>query len=301
MSFLFGRFYKNVKIKKDILILHKGRNVITILGFSIWTLLLFVPVGIIAGILGTVTGLASLASYPALLYLAGLPAVSANVVNKASLMFNAIGSCVSSTRELHGHWKELGKIMLAIFFGGISGAILLTTLPSSSFTHIVPVFIAFGGIMILLPSKKAESKTNVDTDFDPEENTHKVRTGLKTVGIIVLTYLIGAYSGYFGAASGILLLVLLNRTTQDEYVVNNALRNVAMGAANIVATIYYAFYAHVVWVMVLPLGIGFLIGGYIGPKIVRVLPVKFIRILTGILALILAYTQFASAYNIHLF
>ncbi|CAI2605753.1 hypothetical protein AKUH4B502X_00470 [Apilactobacillus kunkeei] len=99
---------------------------------------MFIPVGIVAGILGTVTGLSSLVSYPALLYFAGLPAVSANVVNKASLMFNAVGSCISSTRELRGHWKELFKIMVIIFFGGITGAILLTALPSSSFTHIVP-------------------------------------------------------------------------------------------------------------------------------------------------------------------
>ncbi|MFY1049818.1 sulfite exporter TauE/SafE family protein [Apilactobacillus sp. 1-1-2] len=261
---------------------------------------MFIPVGIVAGILGTVTGLSSLVSYPALLYFAGLPAVSANVVNKASLMFNAVGSCISSTRELRGHWKELFKIMVIIFFGGITGAILLTALPSSSFTHIVPFFIAFGGLMILLPDKKeVNENTEGALNFNPVAKKDTPWTWLKNIAIIVLTYLIGAYSGYFGAASGILLLVLLTRTTYNEYTVSNAIRNVAMGAANIVATVYYSLFSHVVWILVLPLGIGFFIGGYIGPKIVRVLPVKFIKIATGILALILAYTQFVSAYHVH--
>ncbi|UQS84630.1 sulfite exporter TauE/SafE family protein [Apilactobacillus apisilvae] len=263
-------------------------------------ILLFIPVGIVAGILGTVTGLASLASYPALLYFAGLPAVSANVVNKAALMFNSIGSAVSSTQELRGHWKELFKTMLIIFFGGITGAILLTALPSSSFTHIVPVFIAAGGIMILIPSKQ-EANHEGANNFEPKKGQVNQHSWLKNILIVVLVYLIGAYSGYFGAASGILLLVLLTRTSSNEYTVSNAIRNVAMGAANIVATVYYAFMAHIVWILVLPLGIGFFIGGYIGPKIVRVLPVKYIRITTGVLALILAYTQFSSAYNVKIF
>ncbi|TPR17610.1 sulfite exporter TauE/SafE family protein [Apilactobacillus timberlakei] len=273
---------------------------INIFGISIWIILLFIPVGVLAGILGTVTGLASLASYPALLYFAGLPAVSANVVNKAALMFNSIGSAISSTQELHGHWKELFKTMIIIFFGGITGAILLTALPSSSFTHIVPVFIAAGGIMILIPSKNEENHEGAN-NFEPRKGHVNQHSWFRNILIIFLVYLIGAYSGYFGAASGILLLVLLTRTSSNEYTVSNAIRNVAMGAANIVATIYYSFEAHIVWILVLPLGIGFFIGGYIGPKIVRILPVKYIRILTGILALILAYTQFSSAYNIKIF
>lgn len=275
--------------------------IITFLGISIWTLLIFIAVGIIAGMLSTVTGLASLVSYPALLYFGGLPPVAANVVNKASLTFNSLGSFFSSLRELRGHWKELFKVMIVIFFGGITGAILLTKLPASSFTHVVPFFIAFGGIMILIPTKKPlNGNTEGALNFNPAAGG-KRRTWVKSLIMIVLTFAIGAYSGYFGAASGILLLVLLTRTSNNEYAVSNAIRNVAMGAANIVATVYYALYAHVDWSLVVPLGIGFFIGGYIGPKIVRVVPATFLKILTGILALILAYTQFVAAYHINLF
>ncbi len=47
--------------------------------------------GIIAGLLSTIAGLASLASYPALLMI-GIPPVIANVTNTAALVFTGIGA-----------------------------------------------------------------------------------------------------------------------------------------------------------------------------------------------------------------
>ncbi|CAI2606651.1 hypothetical protein AKUH4B412M_00540 [Apilactobacillus kunkeei] len=278
--------------------------IITIFGFSVWTLLLFIPVGIVAGILSTVTGLASLASYPALLYWGALNPISANITNTSALLFNVVSSGISSKRELDGHWKELFKVMTIIFFGGIVGVILLTFLPSKDFEYAVPVFIAAAGIGILLPSKDT---TKAPTAKVVEEDNIGSKKMLVDFGMIVLFFVIGIYGSYFGAAAGVILLAVLSRTSKDPFPVYNAIRNVAMGSANVIGTILYSFKygqhgsTHIYWALAIPLGIGFLIGGYVGPKMVRVLPVKLIKIVTGILALYLAYTQFVSAYGIHLF
>lgn len=265
-------------------------------------MLLFIPVGIVAGILSTVTGLASLASYPALLYWGALNPISANITNTSALLFNVVSSGLSSKRELDGHWKELFKVMTIIFFGGIVGVILLTFLPSKDFEYAVPVFIAAAGIGILLPSKEKKEVPKVDID----DKIGKTKM-LADIGMIVLFFIIGIYGSYFGAAAGVILLAVLSRTSKDPFPVYNAIRNVAMGSANVIGTILYSFKygqhgnTHIYWALAIPLGIGFLIGGYVGPKMVRVLPVKLIKIVTGILALYLAYTQFVSAYGIHLF
>ncbi|TPR17611.1 sulfite exporter TauE/SafE family protein [Apilactobacillus timberlakei] len=280
--------------------------IITIFGFSIWTLLLFIPVGIIAGILSTVTGLASLASYPALLYLTGgvLNPISANITNTSALLFNVVSSGLSSKQELKGHGKELMKVMTIIFFGGIVGVILLTLLPSKDFEYAVPVFIAAAGIGILLPSKDT-TKAATSTEF--EEKSVGSKKMLADIALIVGYFLIGIYGSYFGAAAGVILLAVLSRTSKDPFPVYNAIRNVAMGSANVIGTILYSFKygqhgsTHIYWALAIPLGIGFLIGGYVGPKLVRILPTKLIKVVTGILALVLAYTQFSSAYSIHLF
>ncbi len=47
--------------------------------------------GVVGGLTGSIAGLASVATYPALLVV-GLPPVTANVTNTVALVFNAIGS-----------------------------------------------------------------------------------------------------------------------------------------------------------------------------------------------------------------
>ena len=47
--------------------------------------------GVLGGLTGSIAGLASVATYPALL-LVGLPPVTANVTNTVALVFNGVGS-----------------------------------------------------------------------------------------------------------------------------------------------------------------------------------------------------------------
>lgn len=75
------------------------------------TFVFLIIAGFAAGLLASVAGLASLASYPALL-LVGLPPVIANVTNTTALIFSGIGSMASSLKELRGNWKRL-----AIYIG----------------------------------------------------------------------------------------------------------------------------------------------------------------------------------------
>jgi uncharacterized membrane protein YfcA len=66
--------------------------------------------------------------------------------------------------------------------------------------------------------------------------------------------------------------------------------------ANAVATVIYAFQGKVDWLVVVPLGLGFLIGGYCGPIVVRHVPVKLMRTLIAFAAFGLAAYLFIQAY-----
>src|ERR1700692_2243776 len=57
--------------------------------------------GLGGGLTGSVAGLASLVSYPALLAV-GLPPVSANVSNTVALVFGSVGSVSGSVEEVRG-------------------------------------------------------------------------------------------------------------------------------------------------------------------------------------------------------
>ena len=75
------------------------------LRMTIWTAIFLLLGGVGGGLLSSIASMASLASYPVLLAV-GIPPVYANVTNDAALIWTSIGSTISSTKELKGHWKE---------------------------------------------------------------------------------------------------------------------------------------------------------------------------------------------------
>lgn len=256
---------------------------------TIWQLwLVLIPTGIAAGIVSTATGLASLVSYPILLAI-GLPPVAANVTNTYALFFTGVGATVSSQKELRGHGKDLLVILPLTLIGCVTGALILFAIPASTFQKVVPFFILLAAIVVLLPRRTTPLAT---ISGQTETGLAKFIKGLTWVGI----FLVGVYSGYFGAASGVLMLSLLAVISPLPFAQYNAEKNLTLGLANLISAIVYATKTTIQWAYIIPLAIGFLIGGFVGPKIVRLIPERTIKIVIGIGAFILAGSLFVQAY-----
>ena len=88
---------------------------------TVWEALLLFAAGIGGGLAGSVAGLASVATYPALL-LVGLPPVTANMTNTVALVFNGVGSVLGSLPELRGQRAELTRLIPTAIIGGAAGA-----------------------------------------------------------------------------------------------------------------------------------------------------------------------------------
>jgi uncharacterized membrane protein YfcA len=228
--------------------------------------------GIGAGLTGTIAGLASLVSYPALLAV-GLPPVAANVTNTVALVLNGVGATLGNRAELVGQWRRVRQLGVASVLGGIVGGTLLLTTPSDAFEKIVPWLIGLGSFTILLRRPPVAPVSS------------GVRPGWPT---LVGTFLIGIYGGYFGAAAGVLLLAVLLATTADTLARVSALRNVVLALANGVAAIGFILFGPVVWWAAVPLGVGFLIGGRLGPIVVRHAPADALRVVIALAGLVLA-------------
>ena len=69
-----------------------------------------------------------------------------------------------------------------------------------------------------------------------------------------------------------MLLALLTVSVAEPLARLVAARNVALGLANVVAAIGFALFGPVRWAAAAPLAAGFLIGGTLGPGLVRRLP-----------------------------
>jgi uncharacterized membrane protein YfcA len=244
--------------------------------------LLLVLAGVGAGLSGSIAGLASLVSYPALLAV-GLAPVTANVTNTVALVFSSVGSVAGSRPELRGQRGRIRQLGVVAVAGGVAGGALLLLTPRDSFERIVPWLIGLGSLTILVPRRPA---------LHPED-LHLPASRLLVAGV----FLIGIYAGYFGAAAGVLMVALLLIATSETLARCNALKNVLLGLANVVAAIIFAVFGPVHWVAVIPLAAGLLVGGRIGPIVVRHSPARALRVLIALAGVGLAIHLGLDAYR----
>ncbi len=245
-------------------------------------LLLLAATGVVAGIVSTVASLASVVSYPVLLAL-GLPPLSANVTNTVALLFTGAGAAASSRPELAGQGARVRRLGLITALGGAAGAALLLVTPARTFEAVAPVLIGAASLLLLAQAGPAPLAVPAD-----REHSWLLLAALFGVAI---------YVGYFGAAGGILLLVVLTPMLGESLARTNAVKNVVSGMANAVAAVAFAAFGPVRWVAVLPLAAGFLVGGWTGPKLVRRIPARALRILIGLGGIALAVRLGLSAYR----
>jgi uncharacterized protein len=249
-----------------------------------WVLLF--AAGIAGGLTGSIAGLASVATYPALL-IVGLPPVAANVTNTVALVFNGIGSAWGSRPELAGQGASIRRTLPVAALGGAAGAALLLSTPAEGFEKIVPILLGLAALAILPPRRKSQ-QTRVAS-----HQRHTTTALLKSAA----TFLICIYGGYFGAAAGIFLLALLSGAGAATLAQANAAKNVILGIANLVAAVLFAMIAPVNWPAAIAVGLGCLLGSRLGPVVVRHAPAGPLRILIGVAALALAVKLGVDAYT----
>jgi uncharacterized membrane protein YfcA len=234
--------------------------------------------GVGAGLTGSVAGLASLISYPALLAL-GLPPVTANVTNTVALVLNSVGSVSASRPELRGQTRRLVPLAVAAVLGGTAGAVLLLLTPSGAFERIVPFLIAGASAAILVQRPPRELAEEGHRDHPVPSDPAWLAVG---------TFAIAVYGGYFGAAAGVLMLAMYLLGTGETLPRGNAMKNLILGVANSVAAVGFVVFASIAWSAALPLAIGLFVGGRIGPRVVRRAPQTALRRVIAVAGLALA-------------
>jgi uncharacterized membrane protein YfcA len=186
----------------------------------------------------------------------------------------------ASGPELAGQRARLLRVVTVSLTGGLIGGLLLLATPSHAFAQVVPWLIGLGSVAILLPRRS--------TSEAPAANPAVV---LPAVALISL------YGGYFGAAAGVLMLALFLRATHEPLPRANALKNVVLGAANLVAAVLFAVVADVDWTAAIPLAAGLLVGGRVGPLVVRRAQASVLRPAIAVVGLVLAGYLAIKAYR----
>jgi uncharacterized membrane protein YfcA len=234
---------------------------------SLLDTVLLLCAGVAAGLSASIAGLASLFSYPALLSV-GLPPVAANVTNTVALVGSGAGSAWGSRPELVGQARRLRRLGAVAVAGGLAGAGLLLATPGDTFALVVPWLIGFASLMILVRPRPRFLRT--------------LHHGGDSAGLTVGIFLVAVYGGYFGAAAGVLILALLMAASDVPLAQSNAVKNIVLALANGVAALTFVLVAPVAWSAAVPLGVGALLGGRIGPVVVRHSNAVVLRAIIGV-------------------
>jgi uncharacterized protein len=227
-----------------------------------------VAAGALAGAAGTAGGIASLISYPALLAV-GIAPFPANVTNAVALITTGAGATVSSQPELTGQWPRLRVWAPLAVGGGVVGAVLLLVTPRGVFDWIVPFLVASASVLLIAQPRIARW----------HGSRPRRGTGL---AMLVAVAGVSVYSGYFGAGAGILILSMLLLLAEPDLARANALKNVLLMIADLVPAVIFGLAGPVEWVAAISLALGSLLGGLVGPRIMRRVPSGAMRIAIGV-------------------
>ncbi len=243
--------------------------------------------GLAAGTINTVVGSGTLITFPTLLAF-GYSPVLANVTNTVGLVPGVVSGVHGYRRELQGQRSRLLLLGSASLLGGLTGAILLLTLPAGAFKAIVPVLIIIALALVIAQPVLATWVARRQAARGGRGEAGRANASGGPV-LWSLVYATGVYGGYFGAAQGVLLIGLLGIAFTDSLQRLNAAKNVLAALVNGLAAVIFILASHIAWSAAGLIAAGSIIGGQLGAHIGRKLPPVALRgviVCVGIVALV---------------
>ena len=222
--------------------------------------------GLAAGTINTIVGSGSLITFPTLLA-AGYQPVTANVSNTLGLVPGSLSGVLGQRKELEGQRERILRLAMASIAGAVTGAVLLLTLPSAVFDGVIP-------LLILLACGLMAAQPRLSRALANRKGDQPAHGG---AGLFATVYLTGIYGGYFGAAQGVVLIALLAIFLPDDLHRLNAAKNALAMLVNGVAATIFIFFADVAWGAAALIAVGATLGGQIGARAGRRLPIPIFR------------------------
>lgn len=221
---------------------------------SLFSIVLLLVAGLVAGFINTLAGGGSMLTLPALMML-GMPADIANATNRVGIFLQSF----ASVREFHKYNKlDTGAIvpmLIPTLSGALVGSLFASFLPAEL---LKPVLLATMILMALVMLLKP------DTIVPP--------VGTKPLGIkesslaIPGLFLAGLYGGFVQAGVGFILIAALAGSLRYDLIQTNALKMVCTGALSLVALIVFVIRDQVLWIPGLILAVGTIVGAVIGVR-----------------------------------
>jgi uncharacterized membrane protein YfcA len=238
--------------------------------------------GIVAGMMNALAGGGSFVTIPALIAV-GVPSVTANTTSTVALFPGQVTSAWTYRDGLGPVGPvSLRSLLLATFFGGVIGALLLLRTPITAFDLILPWLLGIATLTLAFGRQLGEALRR--------------RWHIGAPVVVAVQFVLGAYGGYFGGGVGIMMMAVWSLLSDRTLKSFNAPRTLMIVAANTVAVFIFMAAHAVRWPEALVMLAGAILGGFCGANIGRRAPAGVIRVGTLLVSVGITLAFFARAY-----
>ena len=230
---------------------------------DIFTLFLLFLAGGFAGFVDSIAGGGGIITLPALLAV-GIPPHQALATNKLQSSFGSFTATLNYAKKGLMNPKELLLGVVFTFIGAVSGAVSVQFFDAKSLEDMI----IFMLIIIFIYTLASPNLGSIHT-------TAKLK---KPLFYTLFGLLIGFYDGFFGPGTGsfwTMALILLLGLDLKAATAETKLFNFTSNIASLIMFIYAGL---VLWLAGFVMGVGQIIGAYLGSNLVAKKEVKFIRV-----------------------
>ena len=243
--------------------------------------------GVGAGAINALVGSGTLITFPTLVTL-GYPPLTSTMSNAVGLVAGSVSGTWGYRRELEGQWHRLRWQLVASLTGAMLGAFLLLHLSEKVFIRVVPVLLVLAlALVVAGPRIQAWARRRAEQAGRSADHVSPRRMAT----LIVATFAVGVYGGYFTAAQGILLVGVMGALLPESVQRMNAAKNLLTLVVNLVAAAAYTLVAfhRISWPAAGLIALGSLVGGWLGAHYGRRLSPNALRAVIVFVGLIGLY------------
>jgi len=214
-----------------------------------------------AGVLNAIAGGGSFLTFPALVF-AGVPPLAANATSAMAVSPGYLGSTWGFRAELKALPKSLLRKEVTIAaLGGLIGAGLLLVTPAKVFSGLVPWLLLVATALFAAGPWLAKG------------NSGQGQPAWRMPGLM----LVAVYGGYFNGGLGILLMALYTLTGESRLNTVNALKNLNSFVLSLLSVLAFALAGAIVWPQAIWMMVLATAGGWVGARLAKRLPVRWVR------------------------
>jgi|SRR6185312_1328721 len=227
------------------------------------TALLLFAAGFVGGALNSLAGGGTLVTFPALLF-AGLNPIDANASSVVALLPGTFAGAWAYRQSILAITQlKVRSVLFLSLIGGLIGAFLLLSTPTTLFAGIVPWLILFATVVFAVGN------------IAPLKIIERAKLGPRAA--LVGLFAIAIYGGYFGGGIGFLMLAALTLFGMRDINAMNGLKMALVGIMTLSAIVTFAIADVVRWPETLPTLVGAIVGSYIAARWAQRLDQRLIK------------------------